>query len=65
MNIPLTIRAGEFGLARRVQPSHPASTCSFSILRLNLVLTRGIPPDFRAGSIYIFKPPYAIGSVLS
>ena len=36
-----------FRLARRVQPSRPASACSFSILRLNnLVLTYyGIPPD--------------------
>ena len=24
----------------------PASACSFSILRLSLVLTNGIPPDF-------------------
>ena len=40
--------------------------CSFSILRLNLVLTHRIPPDFRAASIYLFKPPYAtIGSVPS
>ena len=41
------------------------------ILRMNLVLTRGIPPDFRvlsisaASSIYLFKPPYATGSVPS
>ena len=27
----------------------PASASSFSILRLNLVLTHGIPPDFRGG----------------
>ena len=39
----------KFGLARRVQPSRPAPACSFSILRLNLVLTHGIPPDFRGG----------------
>ena len=42
-----------------------ASACSISILRLNLVLTYRIPPDFRAAFIYFFKPPYAIGSVLS
>ena len=37
-----------------------------SILRLTLVLTYGIPPDFRGGvSIYLFKPPYAIGPVPS
>ena len=33
-----------------------------SILRLNLVLTYGIPPEFRGG---VLKPPYAIGSVPS
>ena len=31
-----------------------------SILRLNLVLTYGIPPEFRGG-VHL-KPPYAIGS---
>ena len=50
-----------YGLDRPV-PRQPA--CSFSILRLNLVLTHGIPPDFR-GSIHLFKPPYAIRSVPS
>ena len=34
---PVPVRAWEFGLAIRVQPSRPASACSFSILRLNLV----------------------------
>ena len=46
---PVPVRAGEFGLARRVQPSRPASAFSFSILKLNLVLTYGIPPEFRGG----------------
>ena len=41
--------AGEFGLARRVRPSRPASTCLFSILRLNPVLIHGISPNFRVG----------------
>ena len=59
------VRTWVFIIARRVQPSRPASACSFSIRRLNLVLTHGIPPDFRAASIYLFKPPYAIGSVPS
>ena len=49
---------------RRVRPSRPASACSFSTLRLNLVLTRGIPPDFHGG-VHLFIPPYAIGSVPS
>ena len=62
---PVTIRACEFGLARRVWPSHSASACSFSILRANLVLTHGVSPDFRAASIYLFKPPHVIGSVPS
>ena len=50
---PVPVLAREFGLARRVQPSRPASACSSSILRLNLVLTHGIPPDFRGG-IHLF-----------
>ena len=36
-----------------------------SIFRLNMVLTYGIPPDFRGGVHVFFYPPYAIGSVLS
>ena len=51
---PVPVRTLKFGLARRVQPSRPASACSFSILRLNLVLTHGIPPDFRGGSVHLF-----------
>ena len=31
---PILVRAREFGLARRIQPSRPASACSFSMLRL-------------------------------
>ena len=46
---PVQVRAREFGLARRVRQSRPASACSFSTLRLNLVLTYGIPPAFRGG----------------
>ena len=49
---PVPVRAWEFGLARRVRRSRPASACSFFILRLNLVLTHGIPPDFRGGVHY-------------
>ena len=36
--------------------------CSFSILRLNVVLTHGILPAFRGG-VHLFIPPTAIGSV--
>ena len=45
---PVRVRAWEFGLARRVRQSRPASACSspYSV-RLNLVLTYGIPPEFR------------------
>ena len=52
---PVSVSAWEYGLARRVQPSRPASVCSFSILRLNLVLTHGIPPDFRGGPFIYLK----------
>ena len=49
-----SVRVWEFGLTRRVRQSRPASACSsFSILRLNLVLTHGIPPDFRTG-VHLF-----------
>ena len=41
----------------------PASACSFSIRRLNLVPTRGLLPISAAASIYLLKQPYAIGSV--
>ena len=61
---PVSVRAREFGLVRRVRPSRPASACSFSILRLTfLVLPRGIPPDFRGGvHLFIKTAIYAIGS---
>ena len=57
---PVPVRAGEFGFARQVRPSRPAPACSLT-LRLNPVLTHGIPPDFRGG-VHVFIPPYAIGS---
>ena len=50
---PVKVRAGEFGLARGVRQSRPASACSFSLLRLNLVITYGIPPEFRGG-VHLF-----------
>ena len=46
---PVPVRAWEFGLARRVRSFRPASASLFSGLRLNLVLTHGIPPDFCDG----------------
>ena len=50
---PVPVCAWKFGLARQVRPSRPASACSFSTLRLNLVLTRGVTPDFRSG-VHLF-----------
>ena len=61
---PVPVRAKEFGLARRVPPSRSTLAFSFSIIRLNLVLTRGIPHDFH-GDVHLFIPPYVIGSVPS
>ena len=47
-------------------PACLASACSFSKIRLNLVLTRGFTPAFRDGVIvHIFIPSIAIGSVPS
>ena len=50
---PVPVRASELGHARRVQPSPSRVSLLISILRLNLVLTHGIPPDFRRG-IHLF-----------
>ena len=48
-HFPVPVHAREFGLARRIRPSRSAPARSISILRLNLVLTHGIRPDFRGG----------------
>ena len=53
-NFPVPVSAREFGFARRVQPSRPASACSFSKLRMDLVCKnnrnrgsqRRLVPDF-------------------
>ena len=50
---PVRVRAREFGLAGQVRPSRPASANSFLTLRLNLVLTYGIPPEF-PGGVHLF-----------
>ena len=48
--LPVPVRACEVGFAEQVRPSRPASArSSFSTLRLNLVLTRGIPAAFHEG----------------
>ena len=50
---PVPVRACEIGFAERIRPSRPASArSSFSTLRLNIVLTRGIPAAFHEG-VYI------------
>ena len=57
MNIPLSPYVPENLVSRGgfIQPSLLASACSFSILRLNLVLTYGIPTKFRGGVHYLYK----------
>ena len=65
MNIPLSPCVPE-NLVSRDGFSRPVprqSSLLISILRLNLVLTYGIPPGFRGG--VHMKPPSAIGSVPS
>ena len=66
-NIPVSVRGRELDLARRVRPSRPASACSFSILRLNLVLIHGIPLAFHDSVhiyiyIYIYHQPPSVQS---
>ena len=41
---------------RRVRPSRPAPAYSFSTLRLNQMLTHGIPPDFLDG-VHMYRQP--------
>ena len=57
---------GQLGIWSRETGSAvpPRVSLLISIIRLNLVHTYEIPPDFRGG-IYLFKPPYAIDSVSS
>ena len=57
------MRAWEFGLARRVQPSRPASACSSPYSGWIWCLLTGFLPSSAAASI--MKLPYAIGSVPS
>ena len=42
---------------RQIWPSRPVSACSFSTLRLNLVLTHGIAPDVHGGVRIFFPHP--------
>ena len=55
---------GQLNRSRETGSAVPSrASLLISILRLNLVLTYGIPPEFRGG--VHMKPPYAIGSVPS
>ena len=54
----------ELGLTRWVRPSRPASAYSLSSLRLNMVLTHGVPPNF-GGGVHLSMPSNAFGSVPS
>ena len=53
------VRACEFGLARRVWQSRPASACSFFTPKLNMVPITGFLPISDSASIYLlFIPPH-------
>ena len=55
--LPVPVRTWLFDFARRVRSSRPAQACLFSTLRLNLVLTHGIPPTFCHGVQFYHQPP--------
>ena len=54
MSISVPVRASKLSLARRVRSSRPTSACSFSTLRLNLVLTEFLPIS-AAASINLYR----------
>ena len=51
---PFPVRVREFGFTRQLQPFCLVSVCSFSTVRLNLVLIHGLPPAFLSATIPIF-----------
>ena len=62
---PVQLATSRIGnLTRLIHTLLYVMTIHTYILRLNLVLT-GFLPSSAAASIYLFKPPYAIGSVPS
>ena len=63
--IPVPVRAREFGLARWFWQSRPASACSSPYSGCIWSLLTGFLPSSAAASNYLFKAPYAIGSVPS
>ena len=62
---PVHVPAWEFGLARWFRQSRPASACSSPYSGWIWCLLMGFLPSSAAASIYLFEPPYAIGSVPS
>ena len=67
---PVPVRIGELDLVRQARLFRPAPARSFSILILNHQssiwrLLAGFLPLSAAAFIYLFLPPYAIGSVPS
>ena len=59
------VRAREFGLARRVRQSSPASACSFHTQAESGAYLRDSSPARRRRPFSYLKPPDAIGSVPS
>ena len=62
---PVPIRTREFGFARRLRQSRPAWACSSPYSDWIWCLLTGLLASSAATSIYLFQPPYAIGSVSS
>ena len=56
---PVSVRAGEYGLARQVKQSRPASACSPLYSGWSQYLLTEFPPSSAAASIYLFKLTYA------
>ena len=54
---PVPVPVLKFGLASRVQPSRPASACSFSILRLNLSMMHDIMYYQHNGTVWYVTSP--------
>ena len=62
---PVPVRASKFGFVRRVRQSRPASACSSPYPGCIWCLLTRFLPSSAAASIFLFKSPYAIGSVPS
>ena len=64
-NFPVPVRPLRIWSRETSSAVPPSVSLLIFILRLNMVLTYGIPCDFRGGVHSFFKPPYDIGSVPS